>query len=983
MFRKYFLLGLLLFGTTASSVCLADDEAVALPFEETFDSEAAMEKFIVLDLNNDNSTWEYAKFNNQDYQSVRYRYSNNDANDWLLTPQFQLAPGREYKLKFKSWIGDTKYNKEFIEVAFGKGEDPAAYNFIMAKTQVTTNVNDKEEFEVIFSVIEPGLYRIGFHALSVKNQYFMYLDDISVEAGALNTAPAAVTDFTVTPAPLGELKATVNFTTPTLTNEGMTLEGIQKVELKRGKDLIKTFDNPATGQALSFEDALTDNGFVTYTATAYGIDGSDGTPASQTAYVGIDEPGQVMSVSTRDSYDGDIIVTWQTPSEVGINGGYVDLSSLTYNVYVVRSGIAFPQQRELTSLSYTAENIIFSKSEQELYNYGVSVTTAAGEGSMKLGEGVLVGDCYTLPFHESFKGGMSYYWWLDRTGENTFRRIGKESDMYDMSSDNDWGAVTWTADKAGDEAWLNSGKIELAAASNPALTFSAYCYNSTDAKLEVEIWDGENNKKVVKTIDMNTWNEGNGWHEFLVDLTEFRSKEYVVIHFHAISNDTESPMLIDNINVAENIGYNLFTTVSAPSRAVVGDEKTIVATVGNNGRNDIDNYKVRLYIDNKVVEEKNLQNIIHNSEVEVPFTYTVKVSDGDVLKIQTEVVCEEDEIDGDSESSIVEMKIGQTDLPAVDDLKALVSTESMAFSWTAPLTADYQTTDDFDFYEAWLTSGFGRWTTFDGDKGLTYDLGYQYEFPHHGEAFAFIVFNPAEAGINTLNNPQFEAYSGDQYLACFNADTELTPNGNNDWLISPELSGNAQTLKFYAKSISSNELESFEVLTSTSGAGVSNFTNKVLTVNEAENDWNRYTAEIPAGARYFAIHVVSKDKFALLVDDVTYEPKQPEIIGYRLYCNGELVDETDAETTAFTLTPLPSSNVADYRVTVVYAEGESPLSNECVDETLGIESVSSDQLNDKSAELFTIDGRRIVNNPSQGIYLLRKSDGTVKKIMVK
>ena len=167
MFRKYFLLGLLLFGTTASSVCLADDEAVALPFEETFDSEAAMEKFIVLDLNNDNSTWEYAKFNNQDYQSVRYRYSNNDANDWLLTPQFQLAPGREYKLKFKSWIGDTKYNKEFIEVAFGKGEDPAAYNFIMAKTQVTTNMNDKEEFEVIFSVSEPGLYRIGFHALSV------------------------------------------------------------------------------------------------------------------------------------------------------------------------------------------------------------------------------------------------------------------------------------------------------------------------------------------------------------------------------------------------------------------------------------------------------------------------------------------------------------------------------------------------------------------------------------------------------------------------------------------------------------------------------------------------------------------------------------------------------------------------------------------------------------------------------------------------
>lgn len=985
MFRKYFLLGLFLFATTVSSLCFANDETVTLPFKETFENAQALDNFIIIDGNNDGKTWEYALINygSTDLHSVRYAYSSQKADEWLLTPKFHFEPGREYTLKFTYWNSSTYYNKEYFEVAYGQGDDPKNYNIIVPEMQGSGSFSDKQNYEVKFSVTQTGDYRIGFHCTSRKSQEGLFLDDISLESGTINTAPGAVTDFTVTPAPKGELKATVSFTTPTVTAEGEPLGGIRKVELKRESQLIKTFDDPSVGQNLSYEDILTDNGFVKYTVTAYGSDGTDGTPVSLTAYVGIDKPGQVRNISTVDSYNGDIIVTWDNPSELGINGGYVDLSTLTYNIYVVRGGMAIPLQRELQAFTYTDENVINSKTEQELYNYGVSVTTAAGEGDMKLGDGVLVGDYYSLPFHESFKGGMNYYWWLDRTGENSFRRIGQESDPDDMSSDKDWGAVIWTPDKAGDQAWLNSGKIELAAATNPALVFSAYCHDSSDAKLEVEIWDGKNNKEVVKTIDMNTWSEGRGWHEFVVDLTKFRSKEYIVIHFHATSNETELPILIDNINVAENISYNLFTTASAPSRAFVGDGKTVVATIGNNGRNDISEYKVRLYVDNKVVEEKTLHDIIRNSQVDVPFTYKVKVTDGETLKIHTEVICREDEIAADNESNIVEMKVRQTDLPAVADLKALASASSMVFSWTAPITEAYQTTDDFNFYEAWLTSGFGRWTTVDGDKGQTYDLGYKYEFPHHGEPLAFIVFNPAEVGINTLNNPQFEANSGDQYLACFSADTELTPKGNDDWLISPELSGNEQTLKFYAKSISSTDLESFEVLTSESGAGISNFNKKVLTINEAENEWNCYTARLSAGTRRFAIHVVSKDKFALLVDDITYEPKQPEILGYRLYCNGEIAGETDARTTEFTLTSLPGSDVSDYRVTVVYAEGESPLSNKCINETSGLESVSSDLLNDNSAELFTTDGRRVANRPVQGIYLLRKSDGTVKKIMVR
>ena len=113
MLKKYFLSGIMLLASSVSSVCLANDETVALPYVQSFDSEAVMSEFTVLDLNNDNATWEYAKFGETDYQYVRYRYSSQKADDWLLTPQFYFETEREYTLKFNTWISDTYYNKEY------------------------------------------------------------------------------------------------------------------------------------------------------------------------------------------------------------------------------------------------------------------------------------------------------------------------------------------------------------------------------------------------------------------------------------------------------------------------------------------------------------------------------------------------------------------------------------------------------------------------------------------------------------------------------------------------------------------------------------------------------------------------------------------------------------------------------------------------------------------------------------------------------
>ena len=70
-------------------------------------------------------------------------------------------------------------------------------------------------------------------------------------------------------------------------------------------------------------------------------------------------------------------------------------------------------------------------------------------------------------------------------------------------------------------------------------------------------------------------------------------------------------------------------------------------------------------------------------------------------------------------------------------------------------------------------------------------------------------------------NESFKAHSGTKFFASlFNYDASQV----DDWLISPLLSGSAQTLTFWAKSYSKDYLEYMEVLTSSTNANTESFT---------------------------------------------------------------------------------------------------------------------------------------------------------------
>ena len=85
---------------------------------------------------------------------------------------------------------------------------------------------------------------------------------------------------------------------------------------------------------------------------------------------------------------------------------------------------------------------------------------------------------------------------------------------------------------------------------------------------------------------------------------------------------------------------------------------------------------------------------------------------------------------------------------------------------------------------------------------------------------------------------------------------------------------------------------------------------------------------LPAGAKYFAIHCNSQNGGIMMVDDISYVGKQLTLKGYNIYCDGVLVATAEAGASTFEhSTAGMETGLHTYHVTALYEEGESALSN--------------------------------------------------------
>ncbi len=511
-------------GETAVSNKVDMGTACAVPYFEDFLTIDDFEMFTVVNSNVDDYTWTY----DEEIHAAKCKSdTEGQMNDWLISPFITLGTDRVYKLSFKAFCAASKF-PETLKVALGTSKSTSTMTTELIPATIV-GTSQGETLEAIIKVSTAGNYCIGFQSLS-QNQFNLYVDSISVEASSLRSAPAAVSNLTITPATKGALKATIAFTSPSKTIDGASTS-LTKVEIFRDGILIKTFNNPATNASLSYTDEAAKQGYNTYTIVATNNSGA-GIEAKQKVYVGIDIPGKPLNVKLKD-VDGKNVLTWEAPT-TGMTGGYINPATLTYTVqrYIDNEIVA----RDITALTFT-EELEVTDGGQLLMAYYVWAKSEAGEGMYEESNAITIGEPYTLKYKESFIGtGIDTSpWGLDNNGNSSWNTTDIGSFVMATPQDNDGGFATFSNNGSGDDSRLYSPKISLQNTVLPTLDFYYYACNGSSNVLKVEISKDGGEYEVAHTINCANDNY-EGWTKVSIPLTSYNTARYIQIGFHAFAD---------------------------------------------------------------------------------------------------------------------------------------------------------------------------------------------------------------------------------------------------------------------------------------------------------------------------------------------------------------------------------------------------------------------------------------------------------------
>ena len=936
---------------------VAGGSAFDIPFSEDFSNDDDFNLFTVLDLGGSGS-W------NMSWQNVRIYHFSGQSDDWLITPPIKLKKGKTYNV---SCVASPGYSSapDALQILVGQRTDTVGYSEVVPKTAVNKS---SQQVGSTFSVAADGDYRLAFRSLGDDNSYGITLDDISVTEVAVK-APAAC-GVSIEAGSRGAKKATIHVTAPSLNKEGGKLSTISRIVVARkDKSVVETFSNPAPGAQLSATDSKAVNGWNTYYVTAYTGE-TAGDVATDSAYVGQDKPLQPNNVRLKDNLDGTATLLWDAPDEMGQNGFFVDKDSLTYTVYDqegnVLKGNINAETRQMT-IEDVAQTGFFS-----LLYAGVSASNIAGTSAVATSNALAVGQSDKLPVTESFANMKQHYphWWADGTG--SFNTPGFDGDMY---SDRDRGSFRWEAFDNGETEWLSTAKVSMSGAKQVGVVFSYYVepgHNRQVTVLAVHP-DGITTDTLGMVNDSLETGKAR-WMQKVLYLSQAQMSEpYLVFRFMMHAQNRLETFYLDNIKIADIPHKDLAAQMSMASGACRGKQAVANVTVANNGSDVAQGYSVNVYMNNDCVATlDNGSKLAALSDTTVRMAFDVPMNSADSSSVYAVVTLSGDENDVNNCSDTTLLKLENSSYPTATGLTAQAKGNGAELSWQAPERANCQVTEDFETAQPWLTNGVNGFTTVDGDTTKTNTWTAMW-YEHMGEPFAWLLFNDQQALMDVSQQSCFAAHSGHQMMTTVSTVHDyMDPTAvSDDWLISPQLSGEAQTVSFYVKCIGSYE-EDFDVWYSTEDADTASLKkHKLEFVKFTPLAWTRYSYDLPAGTKYFAIHWMS-NLTGIGVDDVTYEGTTLTLTGYNIYRDGRLLATVPAGTTHYTDNNLGEDGHI-YHVSALYKEGESGWSNAATVVT-GIENIT---LQAGPADVYNLSGILVKHNATtleglpHGVYIVR------------
>lgn len=915
-----------------------------VPYTEPFDTEDDFGAYTVIDANGDagdeweDPTWKY----DNSYAAAFYYGSASSANDWLLTPALELSTEKLYQMTFQTY---GYYGKlaNHLQISLSPLPTAESMGSVVFDKSYISDMNAVKTFSAYFTPREGDRY-IGFHNCTEGKEH-MSIDNIYVREIGSSLVPDRVGNATVKDG--GQNKAVISFTAPATTVKGEALADNVTVNIYKGSDTtpVATLTG-APGEAMSWIDAYSTAAAFAYTvtpsnekgegiATEVSIDMTAGTAAAPTE--------AVATLAGPHS----VKLTWKPSATEG---------AVNYSVYR-RYDYEIPQLvgdnlTECSVVDYCATDSLPEGQRQGAVRYTITSINSAGEGGSLVTGEVAVGEAYPLPFSET--------WYQQTTQNNPWTRRGDGSASwsvvgfgYDPKAPGYDGAgmVNFCVNKytqgsatSGISEYV-SPAIDFTSLKNPVLNF--YIYHSPDVsdylKVGVGVEADDGSQEMVNGAEFYVKADEEGWTLCTVPLSaySFLQRGHIVLRGSGIA--TKQNLHLDALTVTgEKYACDAAVTameVSGSKRE--GAENSVEVVVTNTGTQNISSATVSLYEDKNLVAEEDVDEWAAGSERAFDFEYIPSLS-GDVT-LRAVVKTAGDEQDGnDSMERLVRVESRVT--PYVTALFGSRTNTGVTISWQQPTATEtvQRTTDGFEQYPAFAVTGVGLWGMHDGDQTLPFTFtdtnGDPIVWENNDQLQAYIVFNPGKTVLDGLVSP----HAGEQSMVSFGAPRK----SNDDWLISPLLSGDEQLVSFYARGIDSQETaERFNVLYSLTDTAATSFhTVNGTTPVKAGTDWTLYRYGLPQGTRHFAIQYVGVQQSGLMVDDVTftgYCAAGVEPDGYNVYRDGERVNADLLTATTFSEDIDMEEQGHSYTVKAVYGGKESAASDAVTFTKTGISPVAA------------------------------------------
>ena len=966
-------------------------DPITPPFYNGFDAKYDLAYFTVMDADNDGETWslkEADMFNGYDgYAQILRGEEKHSFNDWLITPALKVKANHKYNISFRL-SGLYKYYEEQFEVKYGTAPTVEGMN----KTLMPQTTIKRSDFETVTLTLEADkdeVIYLGFHALSVLGEAMgVKIDDINVTAGVDNLAPDQVTELNVEADPQGTLSTKISFTAPTKTLNGKTLDNITGFQLRRTGKVVAEIPAAAPGAKVEYTDNTPVNGVNVYSVAAVNEKGASFYCTPVAVYVGEDSPTTPVKANTETNTNS-VRFNWNAP-EKGIHGGYLNPEKLTYTLAESDGSDYKPTY---TPVGNTVGKTYFDLdvnpndgAEQTVKTLFINAANDYGSSAYIPLPSYIQGKPYDIPFSASVKNYMFYgiLWAAWGTGKSDF-------ELSENSVDNDGGCFYLMPVNDDDISYLGSGKISLGGATAPKLMFHHKAAEGSKAKITVEVETPDGIKHEAGVIDYANL-QGGDWSASGIDLSPWANEPFITFDF-AVQGKSYEEIYIDRLFVRDTQTDDLNAEIETPATVLKGGVANVKVRVNNFGENPAKNFKVKLYANDKLVETKKITETLATYDfTDVNFEYqSNKLDQNEDVELKAEIDYAYDLFEDDNVVS-ANIKYITSEKPRPESASTAKTAEGINVSWTPAITSTETVTESFEEGTSWSQDNFGAFKSEAVNSGTTGGIFDKYKFPNQGSNYGFMLFDSTngwltEAQINQV--PDFKAHNGNKYLAAiYRVDAEGNDMAQNNWLYSPQLSGDVQEISFWVKNYKDSENtyeENFSVLYSTTDNKRESFTKIGDNYSIKSGAWEEIKVELPAGTKYFAINHNTptwNNPFFFMIDDITYTFGAGEVTGYKIYRDGKLIGNVAADVRNFVDkdADLSDTNSHVYGVTAVYAAEESEAT--LAQSLTAVDGISADS--NQTFDVYTTDGIcvakgvRNLNLLKKGVYVVNG-----KKIAVK